>query len=163
MLQISSSLGPCTMLLSRRSRLRTLILRMLESLERWPSLPFCAGGLRLKGRPWGRLRRPFGWQTPASTLKPAHICGFMCIPNGSPGNFLKLFLSAMMVSISDNCLFPTVNCCDAYWPNIVRNYEIDWKSRVVATTDSYVVLNKPAATAVCFSFLPLWSCCLRRT
>lgn len=29
-----------------------------------------------------------------------------------------------------------------------RNYEIDWKSRVVATTDSYVVLNKPAATAV---------------
>ncbi|KAF6999633.1 hypothetical protein CFC21_015631 [Triticum aestivum] len=29
-----------------------------------------------------------------------------------------------------------------------RCYEIDWKSRVVATTDDFVVLNKPAATSV---------------
>ncbi|KAF6999632.1 hypothetical protein CFC21_015631 [Triticum aestivum] len=28
-----------------------------------------------------------------------------------------------------------------------RCYEIDWKSRVVATTDDFVVLNKPAATS----------------
>ncbi|TVT98005.1 hypothetical protein EJB05_56722, partial [Eragrostis curvula] len=29
-----------------------------------------------------------------------------------------------------------------------RCYEIDWKSRVIAVTDDYVVLNKPAATSV---------------
>ncbi|KAI0498779.1 hypothetical protein KFK09_019672 [Dendrobium nobile] len=29
-----------------------------------------------------------------------------------------------------------------------RCYEIDWKSRIIAVTDSYVVLDKPAATSV---------------
>lgn len=29
-----------------------------------------------------------------------------------------------------------------------RCYQIDWKSRVIAVTDNYVVLNKPAATSV---------------
>ena len=36
-----------------------------------------------------------------------------------------------------------------------RCYEIDWKSRVIAVADEYVVLDKPAATSVCFSYLPL--------
>jgi 23S rRNA-/tRNA-specific pseudouridylate synthase len=29
-----------------------------------------------------------------------------------------------------------------------RCYEIDWKSRIVAVTDSYVILDKPAGTTV---------------
>lgn len=36
--------------------------------------------------------------------------------------------------------------------NCARCYEIDWKSRVIAVADDYVVLDKPAATSVCFSF-----------
>jgi hypothetical protein len=39
--------------------------------------------------------------------------------------------------------------------NPARCYEIDWKSRVIAVADDYVVLDKPAATSVCFSFPPL--------
>jgi len=35
---------------------------------------------------------------------------------------------------------------------LLRCYEIDWKSRIIAITESYVVLDKPAGTSVCNSW-----------
>lgn len=31
---------------------------------------------------------------------------------------------------------------------MIRCYDIDWKSRIIAVTDDYVVLDKPAGTSV---------------
>ncbi|XP_056687838.1 RNA pseudouridine synthase 6, chloroplastic-like [Spinacia oleracea] len=39
-------------------------------------------------------------------------------------------------------------CCIASAPSANGCYEIDWKSRIIAVTKSYVILDKPAGTSV---------------
>ena len=148
MLQILSSLGLCTMLLLRHSRPHTQLQSMLGSLGKWRIHQSCAGGRPLRGRQWGRRRKHLGWRIPTNPLRLARIYGFMCTPNDFRGKVYWFYFSYYGELMNQlECLW----ICSLL-DNNARCYEIDWKSRVIAVADDYVVLDKPAATSVCFSF-----------
>lgn len=76
-----------------------------------------------------------------SLLKLEHTYVCMYTQNASQGNWLTKCLM-----VAHECL-STIVVLSNVWI-LLRCYEIDWKSRIIAVTESYVVLDKPAGTSV---------------
>ncbi|CAI9105801.1 OLC1v1004814C1 [Oldenlandia corymbosa var. corymbosa] len=82
-------------------------------------------------------------------LKPAPTFVFMCTQNA----FLGKFLSVNML------LFHLAAFLKFNFLSMIRCYEIDWRSRIIAVTESYVVLDKPAGTTVGGTTNNIEECC----